>query len=408
MHRDQTLARQTDLCVKCGLCLPHCPTYRETRDENESPRGRLALIQGWAEGQLPAGDHLQQHTDHCLLCRACEVACPARVPYGEILDRFRGELQASGQTKSRHSPLNTLLTRSLSRGKPGWLRRILARLAHAPKGRTLFRVLGLGAWIQGLPDRPMPDLRSSGTYPAAGVEGANPSLVQLFTGCTTELFDLETLDACLTVLNRLGFTVEIPETQGCCGALDQHAGHQPRALRHIESNQQAFAAHADAPVLGYASGCGAMLREYPRSISSLGLRYRDITEFLAEQVWPASIRLSPLEAVALIHVPCSLKNVLKQGTGAMPLLSRIPKLQLLATPSSIGCCGAAGRFMLDFPEEARRYRTPLIDLIKELRPDVVLTSNPGCAAHLRAGLREEGLGSIEVLHPLTLLARQLP
>ncbi|MGB1427236.1 MAG: 4Fe-4S dicluster domain-containing protein, partial [Cycloclasticus sp.] len=74
----QTKFSDVDLCVKCGLCLPHCPTYTLSQNENESPRGRLALIQGWSEGQLELSDTLTQHIDNCLTCRACEKMCPAQ------------------------------------------------------------------------------------------------------------------------------------------------------------------------------------------------------------------------------------------------------------------------------------------------------------------------------------------
>ena len=117
--RDSDLARQTDLCVKCGLCLPHCPTYLKTQDENESPRGRLSLIQGWARSELEADQTLKTHIDQCLLCRACETVCPAYVPYGEIVDRFKGGTSHQPLAHSLISRSRTFLIRKALDRAPG-------------------------------------------------------------------------------------------------------------------------------------------------------------------------------------------------------------------------------------------------------------------------------------------------
>ena len=88
------LLADADLCVKCGLCLPHCPTYNKTQNENESPRGRIALIQAWAGGHLGTSKKLVEHIDNCLLCRSCEQACPAVVPYGRLINDFREQIKS--------------------------------------------------------------------------------------------------------------------------------------------------------------------------------------------------------------------------------------------------------------------------------------------------------------------------
>ena len=109
---DELIAK-TDLCVQCGLCLPYCPTYAKTQNENESPRGRLSLIQAWANKDLPASDKLQAHIDNCLLCRCCEKSCPALVPYGEIVDDFR-----SAMFKSKKKPaLDLILLKNIAHNK---------------------------------------------------------------------------------------------------------------------------------------------------------------------------------------------------------------------------------------------------------------------------------------------------
>ena len=104
-----------DRCVKCGLCLPQCPTYSLTSNENESPRGRIALIQGWLTGQLSATNTLTNHLDQCLLCRRCERVCPSQVPYGEIMDQSKALLSTNtAQPLIINKSLKLLLNKNFS------------------------------------------------------------------------------------------------------------------------------------------------------------------------------------------------------------------------------------------------------------------------------------------------------
>jgi glycolate oxidase iron-sulfur subunit len=156
-----------------------------------------------------------------------------------------------------------------------------------------------------------------------------------------------------------------------------------------------------------------MLSEYgltdpSASAGAFSQRVRDISQFLAEQEWPDELALKPLPTSVCLHSPCSLKNVLRVDRYAASLLKRIPELEVIALPAQTRCCGAAGSYMVDHPDMATTLRDDVLDQIAGSQPSLLLTSNPGCAMHLRAGLKLRGLGDIEVLHPVTLLARQLP
>lgn len=403
----QDLIAKTDLCVKCGLCLPHCPTYGKTSDENESPRGRLSLIQGWARGTLKATPRLTGHVDNCLLCRACEAACPAQVPYGDIIDTFRAAVPS-------HQPLAERL-------KSGALRRVLTSPALAPMTRTLSdgssalvktlsKLAHAEALTAGLPSDSKKPPISPGVYPARTAEES--AHAALFTGCTGELLDRETLTAALGVMTRLGVRVTLPDSQTCCGALHQHGGDSDKAGRLRIQNLSAFGSEGGDTVVSFASGCGAMLREYDRSASdasasSFSARVRDISQYLESLPWPDDLLLRPLNATVCLHAPCSLKNVLRADRYAAALLKRIPNLNVVTLPTQTRCCGAAGSYMLEHPDMANSLRDDVLDQIVAAHPSLLVTSNPGCALHLRAGLRQRGLKDIEVVHPVTLLARQL-
>ena len=93
-------------CVHCGLCLETCPTYVETGNEAESPRGRLYLVHGLIEERWGAHPRVLEHLDLCLGCRACETACPSGVRYGQVLEQTRGLLSGT-RTHPRSLPHST-------------------------------------------------------------------------------------------------------------------------------------------------------------------------------------------------------------------------------------------------------------------------------------------------------------
>ena len=388
----------TELCVKCGLCLPHCPTYGKTLDENESPRGRLSLIQAWAEGHLDATPKLLSHVDNCLLCRSCESACPANVPYGRLVDDFRaatvGRQKKPFIAKFKSTAIDMTLQSPRLQRWSGLVRPILTNTG-------LIRAMGLVGLVAGLPE-PNKHGQWHGFHPAKNEEKAR---VALFLGCTAELADAETITAAISLLTRLGVSVTIPASQGCCGGMALHQGDGETYYRMMQNNLGAFDANAVDAILAVASGCGAVLQEY--AAQSFADKFRDISHFLAEYSWPAPARLEPLSAKILVHSPCSMKNVLKAERHPSALLRRIPELQVEMLVNSPNCCGAAGTYLLDHPAMAQALRKDILVNIKASAPNYVATSNVGCAMHLRAGLKQHGMDSIEVLHPLTLLDRQL-
>lgn len=366
------LAALADRCVQCGLCLPHCPTYRLDQSEAESPRGRIAYVKAVAEGRLeatPAGD---AHLDHCLGCRRCEPVCPAGVSYGELLVGAR-----TAQARRRSPALKLRLA--------GWL------LARPP---LLGRLLGLyrvaGHWLPtGLrPALPRPPART--VLPAAPT--AATGTVAVFAGCIADRYESGSRAALARLLAAAGLAMELPAAQGCCGAAAAHAGDAATAARLAAANRRAFAGHAR--VLCLASGCqdslARSLREQTPVEDALSLLDR-----LGD-----SLRFRASHRRVALHLPCTQRSVVRSEAALRRLLRRIPGLDLVELPDT-GCCGAAGLHQLAEPVRASALRTPLLEALAASGASELLSANLGCRLHLAEGT------TLVVRHPIDFLAEHL-
>jgi glycolate oxidase iron-sulfur subunit len=382
-----------DACVKCGLCLPYCPTYALDRVETESPRGRIALSRHAVDGSVAPDTDLRAHLDHCLGCLACERVCPVPVHYGELLTAYRAALPPA-------SPRPRRMLRLLTR--PRWLR-IGAALARATAAR---------AWLTPLARRILPRdsavraaislLPALPGAPRAGSAVSVPAVargkVALFAGCVQGALEREAQDAAARLLSAAGF--EVGRMEGlCCGALAAHTGDSADAAAKARRVRDASGNRGVDAVLTATPGCLGTLRE-----DLPGTPVEDAMAFLDRHGEALAFR--PLERRAVLHLPCTQVNVARADGAVRRLLARIPGLELVVLPTRGMCCGAAGSYMLEFPERAVAQRQRVFENLPDPLPGLLLTANIGCRLHLGAGLRERGT-PIEVQHPLILLAQQL-
>jgi len=394
-------------CIHCGLCLTSCPTYLETGREGASPRGRIYLLRGLAEARIAPSQALDAELRQCLGCLACESACPSGVRYGAMLELARSWLARSGP-------------------RPGWARRfervVLRRVV--PRPRLLHGLVSLLGMTQrvGLDRLARPLLPESlatahsllPVIPRARARRALPEFtaavgerrgaVAVFEGCVMpELFGAANR-ATVQVLAANGFDVIVPRGQGCCGALQAHAGDLEFARTLLRRNADAFGeVRADAVIVNSA-GCGAFLRRaqphLPESSAVFAERVRDGCEFLDE----VGLRPPPgrIQGRVCYDDPCHLLH--GQGVEQAPrrLLRQIEGLELVEHADPDRCCGAAGVYNLTHPEMARALLTQKLDALAAARPDIITSGNPGCLIQLRAGAELRGLAA-RVVHPLELL-----
>ncbi len=408
--------RRYQECVHCGLCTASCPTYVETSNENDSPRGRIYLMRAVADGRLEMGPGVREHLELCLDCRACESACPSGVQYGRMIEPFKIAMQNSARQGEGLSLLQRLILRHLF----PYAGRVKAALAPA----RVFQGLGLldlaertglarvlpptlrrmQAMLPRLGRRPP---RLPEALPAIGPKRAR---VALFTGCVADAMFPETNAATARVLQQNGCEVIVPREQVCCGAIHYHSGMEGPALELVRRNLEVFGGEGIDAIIVNAAGCGAMLKDYAHVLppaehdqaARFVARIKDVSEFLVA-LGPIAPK-HPVEATATYHDACHLCHAQQVRSQPRALLGLIPGLKLVPLEESEICCGAAGTYNLTQPEMSERLGRRKMDNIEATGAEVVVTGNVGCILQIARKVKERGR-PIEVVHPIDLLDR---
>lgn len=424
-HGDSRLGATIDYekfldCVHCGLCTSACPTYLETGNENDSPRGRIYLMRAVTDGRMEMSPNVGRHLELCLDCRSCETACPSGVQYGRLIEPFRVEMQQQEAVKRR----------------PGWFQRIILhglfpypkRLAWALAPARIMQQLGLDrlltatGLIKLLPQklermqRLLPPLRPKlaqlpTMLPAIGPRRAK---VALFTGCVAEALFSHVNWATARVLQQNGCDVFIPQGQACCGAIHYHSGASDPALQLAETNVDTFEPDAVDAIIINVAGCGSMLKDYAHIAAELrpqdaqmlqrfeqfAHKVKDLSEFLVSLGPIAPTAPVPLKVA--YHDACHLAHAQKIRQPPRDLLRLIPGITLVPLAESDICCGAAGSYNLTEPEMADRLGRRKVEHILASGAEALVSANAGCTLQIQAQLKAVGR-PIPVYHPAELL-----
>lgn len=387
----------TDQCVMCGLCIPHCPTYRVDANEAESPRGRIALARALASGTFAPTPAALTHLDQCLACLSCQKVCPSGVEYEKILVGTRAALAPARRTSwFTHHVLNDPIRLTA-------LARIAAVMRAARWLRVLARVLPRGSRARRIA-LTLPLAPPAHPLQRAHRAALSQGRIALFRGCVASVYDCDTLGAASRLLAAAGH--DVAQTQGayCCGALPRHAGAIDAAAAQAQRTRAALHDTGADRVLVCASGCFGDLRD--QVLAGSAARAVDIHAFLAADEGFAALAFRPLRQRVALHLPCTQVNLIGERAPIVQLLARIPELEILTLPEQPRCCGAAGSYFIEHPEIADTLRDEKLDQVHALAPDIVLTTNIGCRIHLANGLHDRAI-TLPVMHPLALLAQQL-
>jgi glycolate oxidase iron-sulfur subunit len=408
-------------CVHCGLCTAACPTYLETGDENNSPRGRIYLMRAVTDGRLELTESVTRSLDLCLDCRSCESACPSGVQYGRLIEPFRIEMrQRSPETAAPRSWFDRWVLYGLF-PYPGRLRLSLfpaaiaqwTGLDHLAERLGLFKLLPepLRRMHRLLPRLQLREPSLPAMLPAIGPRRAR---VALFTGCVAEALFHHVNWATARVLQQNGCDVLVPQSQVCCGAIHYHSGAGEPAVQLAQRNLAAFPLDDLDAVIVNVAGCGSMLKDYGHMAHEVAAedddlgkasnrfagKVRDVSEFLDNLGLITPKGSVPLTAT--YHDACHLCHAQKVREQPRHLLAQVPGLKLVPLAESDICCGAAGSYNLTEGEMADRLAARKISHIQESGANVVLSGNAGCTLQMQAALRDAGL-DIPVVHPMEVL-----
>ena len=421
-------------CVHCGLCLPACPTYTQTFHEADSPRGRIQLMRGLAEGVIEPTDSVRKHLDLCLDCRACETACPSGVVYHELIEETRA-LMARGErltlqgrfmrwlffnvfvhpTRLKLALLPARLMQKI--GLYGLMRRAGVFKLLPLQLRKMEQMLPATGkvWPTALPERID---RGTGYLPVKPDHGqvARATLrVVFFPGCIGSVMFERVNRQAVELLAACGADVVVPRSQGCCGAIHHHNGAwepaEAFAKRNIDAALPKDGPQADR-IVSTIAGCGAMLKdydhllrddpEYAERAKAFVARVRDVSEVLAELGLPEMRH--PVNVTVTYHDACHLAHAQKVTAAPRKLLAAIPGLKLVPLAESDMCCGAAGTYNLTQPEMATDLAARKIGHIDRTGATLCATGNVGCAMHIQSEAAARGK-TFEVVHPVELLHR---
>jgi glycolate oxidase iron-sulfur subunit len=400
-------------CIRCGLCLSVCPTYRERLQEAASPRGRVALARKGLEGQLELSPNLIEQMYGCFACMACNEACPVGIQPAELslAMRFVQEQRQPASWKKTlfeglipHPGRMELATLPLRLYEVLGIRRLVYALGLTrilPK-----QIRDMEAMLPRLPQRPLRQVLPQVTK----ARGESKHRVGFFLGCAQSLLFAEESAATIRVLSRNGCTVITPKEAECCGMPAHGYGRLDLVRAQAKHNISLFDKHDLDVIVTDCATCGSTLKEYGAYLKDdpewaeraahFSQKVRDVSEFLVEI--PLEKPKGRIQERVTYHDPCHLRRAQRVWKQPRELLGMIDGLEFVELPESDWCCGSAGSQLITHYETSLQVLDRKMDNLKSTQAQVIASGCPGCQMQLNTGIKRSGL-DVRVVHPITLL-----
>ena len=411
--------REEDMykCVHCGFCLQACPTYLETGLETESPRGRIALMKAVNEGRIDITPDVYRHWDLCIQCRACEVACPSGVPYGNLIEAAMSEVEQRRKKGFLARIVGSFVLNSIipKQGRLELVANVLRLYQWSGMQTAVRKTKILATLAPGLAELELSSPTvSKRRFKARGqvvpAQGEMRARVAMLSGCVMPLMHGPEMDAAMRVLTRNGCEVEVTEGQGCCGAIHSHVGDLDRARELARKNIVAFEARGVDAVIVASAGCGARMKEYVHLLENdpdygqraakFSATVKDIHEFLVDL--PFTPPTARLDKRVTYQDSCHLANAQRITDPPRAILTSIPGVELVEMERSDVCCGAGGTYTITEREFSLRVLDSKMRNVGGTGADVLATANPGCVLQLQYGTQRYG-PPVEVKYVTDLL-----
>ena len=402
-------------CIRCGLCLAVCPTYREYLSETASPRGRVALVRQGISGQLELSPNLVEQMYGCFACMACNEICPAGVHPADLALSMRSWREEVAPTGWKNTLFKGLIPKPGRMELATWPLRLyerlgIRRLVYALGIRRLMpaQLRDLEAMLPHLPQRPLRQILPT----VSKAKGEERYRVGFFLGCAQSLLFAKESAAGLRVLTRNGCTVVTPKAQVCCGMPAVGYGRYDLVREQARLNIGLYEKAQVETIITDCATCGSTLKDYGELLqddpewaeraAAFSAKVRDISEFLMSI--PLEKPQGRIEARVTYHDPCHLRR--GQGVWKQPrsLLQMIDGVEFVELPEADWCCGSAGSQLITHYETSLKVMNRKIDAVESTGADYIASGCPGCQMQLNVGVRRRGL-AVEVVHPVELLDR---
>jgi glycolate oxidase iron-sulfur subunit len=410
-------------CMRCGFCLPTCPTYIESGyKESHAPRGRIALMKAVVDGLIEPDEEFERSLELCLGCRACETVCPSGVKYGHLLEDARDIIN---QNKKFSLPVRAI-RKTVFDGlfpHPNRMRGLTNLIGFYQRSGLQTIARGIG-FMSLLPDTlatmekvlpKMPTMKEMKNRPEhVAPIGQKTHRVAFFTGCLMDTMFLKTNDATIKLLQLAGCEIVIPKDQTCCGALHGHSGEKAGSKDLARRNIKAFEDLNVDFIITNAGGCGAFLIDYDHLLKDdpdfkdrakeFTKKIKDISEILVAVKFHEKVKLELPSQIITYQDSCHLKNVMKTASAPRTLLKSITGIQYEEMKDAGRCCGSAGIYNIIESEMSMKMLDYKMIQAKNTHATTVVTANPGCLLQMKLGIEREGLsGKMRGVHIVDLL-----